>query len=73
MTVDSFSQRISDLTQTLKGLQAEFQASPSNASDILADALDSLHTSIDDLQVAEKVLKRLNAECIKSTEESADA
>lgn len=73
MTVDSFSQRVSKLSESLEGLQAEFISNPANASEILSNALGSLHACINDLSVAEKVIKRQNEECIKSAEESTDA
>ncbi len=72
MPFDDLSQKVSFLSQRLKGLEADFSSNSANAPKILADALDSLHASIEELLVAEKVIKQQGEECIKSLQENTD-
>ncbi len=73
MTADDLSQRISVLSHRLESIQAEFISEPAKAPEILSDALESLHYSLENLLVAEKMLKRKNEEYIESAEGSTDA
>ena len=69
MTSDDLSQRISQLSRRLESHRAEFISNPTNAPEILSDALENLHASLEDLMVAEKMLKRNNEECAKSAQD----
>ncbi len=73
MTADIISQRISKLSRSIEGLQAKYVSNPANAHEILSSALKSLQTSLEDLQIAEKVLKQQNEEYVKSVGESTDS
>ncbi len=73
MTVDSFSERIFELSQRLEELQAKCVSNPANAPEILSQALESLHATIEELLVAEKVIKQQSEECIGSAKERSDS
>ena len=60
------------LSQHLEELQSELLSNPENAPEILSDALESLHASIEDMKGAKKVLKYQNEDCFRPEEESTD-
>ena len=69
----NLSERVSKLSQTIEELQAKYVNNPANAPEILSGALKSLQMSLEDLQVAEKLLEWQNEEYAKSVGESTDS
>lgn len=57
MTTDDLSQRISRLSQRLEELKSKCTSNPEFAPEVLADALESLQASIEELSTTEKVLE----------------
>ncbi len=72
MTVDDLSQRISELSQCIKDIQAQCASGPANTPDILPDALENLQASLDELLAAEDELRKSEERYHSVVEQASD-
>ncbi|MGA9099179.1 MAG: PAS domain S-box protein, partial [Methanotrichaceae archaeon] len=61
MTVDELTQRVSELYQRIDELQQQYLSDPESSSKVLADAMEELQISLEELAAAEKNRRLLTA------------